>query len=407
MNTNQLWKERLGQHVKMVSRYMRLIFNDHLAFALIFFVAGFAYFYQQWLETVPQNFPVAWMMAVVIGLLLTHSPVRTFFREADTVFLLPVENKLKPYIRNSLVYSFVMQSYWLAIFVFAFAPLYLTIYPEIPASYLFAILLGVLLVKVGNLFATWYLDTNRDPRLTNLDRVVRLVINVLFVYFLVNGVMFNALAAALLILGVAFLNYWNIYKKFSLPWDQLVEKEDARLQFFYRIANMSTDVPHIKHKPKKRHRMAGFAKKNVDYNQESTYLYLYALTFVRSGDYLGMYLRLVALAIFFALWIPIFWAKVVFAMLILFITGFQFITIYNHHKRMEWLDIYPVSHHYRKKAVHQLILVLMSVKIVIVFFAFYFGTGFLDATIYGGIAIAFTVLFEHFYVKKRIQTLTA
>ncbi|WP_017187122.1 ABC transporter permease [Alkalibacillus haloalkaliphilus] len=46
MDTNQLWKERLNSHLKMVSRYMRLIFNDHLAFALIFFVAGFAFFYQ-------------------------------------------------------------------------------------------------------------------------------------------------------------------------------------------------------------------------------------------------------------------------------------------------------------------------------------------------------------------------
>ncbi len=79
MDTNQLWKERFSHHIKMLSRYLRLMFNDHLAFALIFFVAAGAYFYQQWLEGVPETFPVDWIMAVVLGLLLAHSPVRTFF----------------------------------------------------------------------------------------------------------------------------------------------------------------------------------------------------------------------------------------------------------------------------------------------------------------------------------------
>ncbi|WP_307067603.1 ABC transporter permease [Alkalibacillus filiformis] len=405
MDTNQLWKERLNSHLKMVSRYMRLIFNDHLAFALIFFVAAFAFFYQQWLETVPDTFPVAWIMAILVGLLLSYSPVRTFFKEADTVFLLSVENRLKPYIKNSIVYSFIMQSYWIAIFIFALSPLYFTVYKEISSIYLLFVLVFALVLKVANLFATWFIQKTREQGLHYLDLGVRLVINVFALFFLAIGQPYYSFIAALLLVGVVFLNYHNVYKKFSLPWDDLIEKEEARLQFFYRIANMSTDVPHLKRKPKKRHGLVRFVTSRMPLRQNQTFIYLYSITFIRSGDYLGMYLRLMLLAVFFAFWIPAFWGKIIFAMLFLFLTGFQFITIYNHHRSLDWIKLYPVPHVLRTKAVHQLILVLMLLKIIVMGVVFFFATDLMGALIYSSLAIAFAVLFEAFYVKGRIRKL--
>ncbi|GEN45747.1 ABC transporter permease [Alkalibacillus haloalkaliphilus] len=405
MDTNQFWKERLNSHLKMVSRYMRLIFNDHLAFALIFFVAGFAFFYQQWLETVTDTFPVAWIMAILVGLLLSYSPVRTFFKEADTVFLLSVENRLKPYIKNSIVYSFIMQSYWIAIFIFALSPLYFTVYEEVSSAYLLFVLVFALVLKVGNLLATWFIQKTREQGLHYLDMAIRLVINVFAVFFLAIGQPYYSFIAALLIVGVVFLNYHNVYKKFSLPWDDLIEKEEARLQFFYRIANMSTDVPDLKRKPKKRHGLVRFVTRRMPLRQNQTFIYLYSITFIRSGDYLGMYLRLMLLAVFFAFWIPAFWGKIIFAMLFLFLTGFQFITIYNHHRSLDWIKLYPVPHVLRTKAVHQLILVLMLLKIIVMGVVFFFATDLMGALIYSSLAIAFAVLFEAFYVKGRIRKL--
>ncbi|TFB22085.1 ABC transporter permease [Filobacillus milosensis] len=406
MDTNQLWKERFSSHVKMVSRYLRLIFNDHLAFALIFFVAAGAYFYQQWLETVPYTLRVDWIMAGVLGVLLTHSPVRTFFKEADTVFLLSVENRLNPYIRNGMVYSLIMQGYWLAIFLFVFTPLYLKLYGEVDASYLLVILGALIAVKVGNLLAVCFLEKTRDQRIHYLDLAVRFVINVMLVFFLVNGEIMLSIIAGTLIVGVAFLNYWNIYQKYSLPWDVLIEKEDARLQFFYRIANMSTDVPDLRRKPKKRHALVRLVTQPIKFDQSSTYIYLYLITFVRNGDYFGMYLRLMLLTVFFTFWVPIFWGKLIFALLFLFVTGFQFITIYNHHKTIDWVQLYPVESDIRKKAVHQLIFLLMLVKVMVLFIMFIIATDIVGAVIYGGIGLIFTLVFENFYVKSRIERMS-
>lgn len=406
MDTNQLWKERFGYHVKMLSRYLRLMFNDHLAFALIFFVAGGAYFYQQWLEGVPETFPVDWIMAVVLGLLLAHSPVRTFFKEADTVFLLSVENRLNPYIRNGIVYSLIIQGYWVAIFLFVFSPLYLKIYSGTDAKFLLVMLVLLIGIKLINLMAVWYLDKTRDRRLQYLDVAVRAAINIMLVYFLVNGELFYVAIATVLIIGVVLLNYWNVYQKYSLPWDVLIEKEEARLQLFYRMANLSTDVPDLKRKPKKRHALVNLVTKPIKYNQSSTYIYLYFITFIRSGDYFGMYLRLIGLTIFFIFWVPLFWGKLIFAVLFLFVTGFQFITIYNHHKTLDWIQLYPVPDHLRRKAVHQLIFLLMLVKVIVLFLLFIVASDLIGAVIYGGIGIAFTLLFENFYVKSRIQKMS-
>ncbi|MGM8214737.1 ABC transporter permease [Bacillaceae bacterium W0354] len=405
MNTSQLWNERFKNHVNMTSRYLRLMFNDHLAFALIFFVAAGAYFYQQWLETVPETFPVAWILAIILGLLLTYSSVRTFFKEADTVFLLSVENKLRPYIQKSVIYSLVMQSYWLAIFLFVFTPVYLKLYNDIQSSYLLVMLVLLIIVKLGNLLATWFLEKTRDQRLHYLDTTVRLVINILFVFFLVNQEFRFVMMAGAILGGVIFLNYFNIYKKFSLPWDVLIEKEEGKLQFFYRLANLSTDVPHLKRKPKKRHALVRLVTSPIKLKQNNTYLYLYSITFIRSRDYFGIYFRLILLATFFVFWIPNIWGKMIFALIFLFVTGFQFISIYNHHKMLDWIQLYPVVDELRKKAVHQIILLLMCLKVLIMFIMFYFATDIYYALMFAGVAVVFTVLFETFYVKVRIRKL--
>ncbi|WP_054754706.1 ABC transporter permease [Piscibacillus salipiscarius] len=239
-----------------------------------------------------------------------------------------------------------------------------------------------------------------------LDLLVRLAINVMLVYFLVNSEFVYVSIAAFLIIGVAFLNYWNIFKQNSLPWDVLIEKEEARLQLFYRMANLSTDVPDLKRKPKKRHAIVRLITKPIKFDQSSTFVYLYFITFIRSGDYFGMYLRLMGLTVFFIYWVPLFWGKLIFAVLFLFVTGFQFITIYNHHKTLDWIQLYPVPETLRRKAVHQLIFLLMFFKVIVLFVFFIFVSDLIGAVIYGGIGLAFTLMFENFYVKSRIRKMS-
>ncbi|MRG86936.1 ABC transporter permease [Salinibacillus xinjiangensis] len=402
-NPNQLWKKRIARHAKETGRYLRLMFNDHLAFALLFFIAAFAYFYQQWLETIPDEFPADWLIAVILGFFVTRSPIRTLLVEADTFFLLPAEHKMGPYFQKGFWYSFMIQLYLLALSLAALAPLYLTVISEDGKSLIW---LGVILIifKIWNLFATWWMLKERDAKSRQMDVAIRAVLNILTLFFLLQG---NAylFASISTILFVSYLiyTYQSVGKKLGIAWDLLIEKEEASMQAFYRVANMFTDVPHLKKKAKKRHFLVHLLINSIPFRQDQTFQYLYRITFVRSSDYLGMYVRLLLIAIFLIFWVPIVWFKLVFAVLFIYLSGFQLMTLWNHHRTIDWIDLYPVTKKVRKQALLQFLLMIMLVKTAILGIFILIAASWQEMLLLWGIGGVFSYLFVQMYVKNRLD----
>src|SRR5699024_3758123 len=142
-----------------------------------------------------------------------------------------------------------------------------------------------------------------------------------------------------------------------------------RMQFFYRFANMFTDVPHLKNKVKKRHWLVSLLP-DPPWKQSSTYDYLYRITFIRGGDYLGMYIRLIVIGGLLIYFVPNLWLKLLFALLFLYMSSFQMMTLYNHHRTVMWLDLYPVEKTVRQQALLKLLLQLAVLQSIL--FAFIF-----------------------------------
>ena len=69
--TQSIWKSRLEEHIQDTRKYLKYMFNDHLVIVLIFFLAGGASWYSNWLKQIPAHFPSYWVMAVVFSLVLT------------------------------------------------------------------------------------------------------------------------------------------------------------------------------------------------------------------------------------------------------------------------------------------------------------------------------------------------
>src|SRR5699024_4169823 len=129
-DSHQLFKERFSNHLKEMNRYLRYIFNGHIAVAMFFLISALAVFYQQWLAQLPENYPVDWIMGISLGLLVSYTPVQTLLKEPDLVFLIAAERKMTAYFRNTLLYSFIIQLYIVLIVVAAFGPLYFHVYTE-------------------------------------------------------------------------------------------------------------------------------------------------------------------------------------------------------------------------------------------------------------------------------------
>jgi ABC-2 type transport system permease protein len=154
INIKNLWKQRFVQNSNETRKYLRYMLNDHLLFVLLFALGGAAYYYKNWVTSLPDDFPYIFILAIVLSLVLTHSPIRTFLKEADIAFLLQIELKLADYFKRSIMYSSMMQTYWIII---AFVGL-LPIYSRFTHNGFSTILLSLILfvtIKFWNLKLKW------------------------------------------------------------------------------------------------------------------------------------------------------------------------------------------------------------------------------------------------------------
>ncbi|WP_099157326.1 ABC transporter permease [Virgibacillus ndiopensis] len=400
-DSNALFRRRFSDHLKETNRYLRYIFNGHIAFAMMFFVSALAYYYQDWLTKLPADFPTDWVMGIALGLLVSYSPVRTLLKEPDLVFLITAEHKMGAYFRNALIYSFVIQLYLILVTMAAFGPLYFATYPERDGKVYLVTIVVVLIFKIWNLIANWWMLKVREPGVRKIDQFVRILLNIATFFFIVNGDMLLAGVTTALFILVFLYDLSVSRKQAGIVWDLLVEKDRNRMQAFYRIANMFTDVPHMKNRVKKRQWLVSLINR-VAFQQKYTFDYLFRITFIRSGDYFGMYVRLIIIGGLLIYFIPNSWVKIIFGFVFLYMSSFQMMTLYQHHRTVIWLDLYPVELQRRQQAVLKWLYQLGFIQLFIyacLFLVFGDLKG-LVIMLIGG--LIFNYLFINGYVKQKL-----
>ncbi|GAA0438274.1 ABC transporter permease EcsB [Lentibacillus halophilus] len=401
-DAHKFFKERFAAHMKETSRYLRYIFNGHIAFAMLFFISAAAYYYQRWLAELPEQFPTAAIIGIIFGLLVSYSPARTLLKEPDLVFLIAAEHKMGPYFRNTLIYSFVVQLYLVLLAGAAFGPLYVTSYPDRDGSIYLWTLLVVLIFKGWNLMATWWMMKVREPGVRQVDQTARTLLNMAVFYFAVRGEMLWASITTVLFAFVFIYDWRNSVKQPGIAWELLLEKDRNRMQTFYRIANMFTDVPHLKNQVKRRHWLTGLVKR-VPLNQDYTFDYLYRVSFVRSADYLGMYARLLVIGGLFIYFVPNIWLKLLFALLFMYLSSFQMVSLYRHHRTIMWLDLYPVGLDVRQRSFAKLLYELAMIQTVLYALLFVFMQDWVGSLGVIAAGVLFIYMFVRGYVQRTIM----
>ncbi|HEY4600081.1 MAG TPA: ABC transporter permease [Cerasibacillus sp.] len=400
-DADRLFKERLSRYLRETGQYLRYMFNGHIAVALFFFIAAFAYFYQQWLLNLPESFPSTTIMAIVFGFLVSIGSVRTLLQEADLVFLVSAENKMRRYFKKTLLLSYLIG--WYPVFLVAalFGPLYFASFPERSGRTYLLLVVVLLIFKGWNLLATWWMNNIQDKMIRTIDLLTRVLISTAVFYFLIDGTIILAAVFTVLFIGVFLYDLSISRKQSNINWYLLIEKDRNRMQAFYRIANLFTDVPHLKNPVKKRNWLISLWGNRVAYDQRLTYDYLFRLTFIRSGDYLSMYIRLIVVGGLFIYFVPINWLKLLFAFLFLYMSLFQMMTIYRHHRVNIWLDIYPITQSDKKRALLRLIMKLAFVQTVIFTVVTLLQQNYLmtGIVLIGG--LIFSYGFVYFYIKGK------
>jgi ABC-2 type transport system permease protein len=398
---NKLWRERFGKRTKDLGKYLRYIFNGHLMIVLLFLLGSAAYYYQNWVKGLPDNFPSEIIMAICIGLFLTYSPVYNFLLEADQVFLLPLENKMKRYFYRSGVISFIFQGYILLLVLAVFMPMFARVSSSGFRPF-FPFLIVLLVVKAWNLASGWRIQYFIQPSIYRWDAIVRYFINTSFAFLLFKQANSLILVAIAVVMVLYFRSFYIRTKNSYLKWDLLINQEEKRMNSFYRLANLFTDVPTLKDTVKRR-KWLDFLLGSIAFSQEKTYHYLYTRTFLRSGDYLGLFVRLTVIGGVAIYFLSFGLGQVLLAVLFLYLTGFQLLPLWNHHQNKLWVDLYPVHANDKKSAFYSLLMVTLIVQTIIFTIILLIKSQWSSALLELLVGGAFSYYFVFIYSKKRFK----
>lgn len=349
MNSQRFWKSRFVEYVKEMQKYLRYIFNGHLAFVMVLALGGGIYYYSNWVKTLTNDFPIAPFMSIILAILITRSPIHTFLKEADVVFILPLETKLKSYFNRSILLSWVMQGYLLLFVLAALMPMYAKV-TGADLNDFFGLLILLLIMKFFNLYISWYVLKYQEISSGWVDLIIRFFINGVLLYFVINQAMILLQVLTLLLLIGLFLYYRVATHPKILKWDRLIALERKRLLSFYRIANLFTDVPNLADKVARRKWLDGFLA-FIPFGQQSTYSYLYARTFLRANDYVGLLVRLTIIGSVIIAVLSHIWAYLFVMLLFLFMTALQLLPVWKIHEWKIWVSLYPIPDHMRETAV--------------------------------------------------------
>lgn len=397
-----LFNERLSKHFKETSRYLRYIFNGHTAIAMFFLVSAISIYYQQGLQHLPENFPTAWLIGIILGIMVTFIPVRTFLQEPDIVFLMPAEHKMGPFFRKALFYSYIVYAFFMVFLIAALSPLYFHSFPEQRGIDFLLLIIVVFIFQGWNLSVNWWMLKVRDMRRRRIDQITRLVVNVVAFYFMFQGHLLYAAIATVIMIGLFLYAYRIGHQSKGIAWEDLISRDRYRMQFFYQIANMFTEVPHVKSKVKKRNWLVNLIA-NVPFQNKYTYAYLYRITFVRSGDYFGMYLRLIIIGALLIYFVPNEWLKIIFALLFLYLSSFQMVALTFHYRTNIWPDLYPVDKQNQQKSLSALFFQLAVIQTIIYSIIFLLIGNYLFAALTLIVGSIFSSLFTNYYVKAKLK----
>lgn len=397
----KLWKERLGYTSKEMGRYLRYIFNGHLVVVMLFLLGTAAFYYQGWVKTIPDSFPVALIMTIVLVFFLTYSPTYTFLHEADKIFLLPLETKLSNYFFRSGILSALFQSYFLLLILAALMPMYAQVNNEGFQRFLLFFFL-IVVFKILNVFIRKYIFYYIETSVHFTDTFVRFCINGLFLYLLFSQSHIFLYIVLFIPMVFLLLYFRRAVQEKGMKWELLIEQEEKRMGSFYRLANLFTDVPKLKARVKRR-KWLDWLLQFISYGQDHTYTHLFVRTFLRSGDYLGLFIRLTVIGGLGIYFISSSAGQLIIVLLFLYLTGFQLMPLRIHHQNNLFADMYPVSQSIEEQSFNNLLAVILFIQAVVFSLIILLKGKLLFALITLGVEGLFVFIFVYIYRKKQFM----
>ncbi|WP_099222030.1 ABC transporter permease [Listeria costaricensis] len=400
-NSREFWKKRFSTYSDEVVKYLRYIFNDHLLFVLIIGVGALIFYYSAWVKTLTPVFPAIPLMVVMLTAAIVFGSVATLLKRPDAVYLIVQEKEMAHYFKKAQMTSFWMQAYLYILVLLAAMPMYAAVTGfSYDRFFVLVVMLGLL--KLWNIFFSF-----QASKLEASDTgwlYFRVLLTALIVYLLLGFSFIWTIPVTLVLLFSSYYMLLTKTRELTIRWEYLIDKEEARMNRFYRLVNLFADVPHLKGTVKRRSYL-DFLYRPIPYAKRKTFAYLFSRTFVRTNEYVGLYVRLTIIAAILMIFIQGFYLNILFSLIFLYLTGFQFIPMLKHFDGQLMLKLYPIDDAWRSRSF------IHFVRILLAFQAILFGiigiaqNDSVSGLIILAINLAFVGLFTFLYVPYRVKKL--
>lgn len=361
MTIETLWTSRFQQHLKKITMYFARI-GSSLIYSLLILLGAGGYYYAKFLRSFPSEFVALTIMTILLTVILTRSPIRTFLQKPDMLYLLPIEEKLTYYFKRSLLYSYLIQLFPLLCAVLIITPLAGQSLHTTPA-FLGGVFVILAFIKWWNIYIHW---TYQNTEIASYWLLMRIFCNATITYTMFQFTSIIVVGSILLVIALLFIYTVNKQKR-HIHWEYFIEQEEKMDMRFYQFVHFFTDVPQIKQQVKQRKWLTTWMER-ILYKKRSPFLYLYSLSFVRTNDYFGMYIRLTLVGGFISYYIPGLIGTGITAVCFLYISFLQLRALWNYFSGNSIVALYPVSVAERKRAFMTFVYIVSFIQ-----FLFFFG----------------------------------
>ena len=361
MTSETLWTSRFQQHLQKIAMYFTRIASS-LIYSFLILLGFGSYYYAKFLRSFPSDSVALTIVMILLTVILTRCPIRTFLQKPDMLYLLPIEEKLTYYFKRSLLYSYLIQLFPLLCAVLIITPLAGQSLHTTPA-FLGGAFIILAFIKWRNMHIHWtYLNTE----IASYWLLIRIFCNAAITYTMFQFTSIMIVGSILLVIALLFLYTMNKQKR-HIHWEYFIEQEEKMDMRFYQFVHFFTDVPQIKQQVKQRKWLTTWMER-ILYKKRSPFLYLYSLSFVRTNDYFGMYIRLTLVGGFISYYIPSLIGKGITAVCFLYISFLQLRALWNYFSGNSIVALYPVSVTERKRVFMTFIYLVSFIQ-----FVFFFG----------------------------------
>ncbi|MCJ0916812.1 multidrug ABC transporter ATP-binding protein [Mammaliicoccus sciuri] len=380
-DVNTLYKVRQREEVLEKMNYNKFIFNGHFLIFITIMIGAFALGYSNWLKDIPQNINYRLIFSVILSI-CSIFPMRTFFREADKLYLLPFEKHLMVYIRKALTYSFFNRLFLPVVILVIGLPLFYQLMGGKFYLYITVMILSFVFPILGLIMKWFWLKYGLE--IWGINVLLFIVYASGYYTTLKVGALSGLLSIVVLIALIILLE--NINRGTFYQWETLIAIEHNHKMNYYKFVNMFTDVKVLNERTVRRRYLDVFLKvpSSKKFNQDYMYKFLFVRSFARGKDAFFIVLRLLIIGLLLIWWIDQSVISAILGALIMYLLILQLSQFYKQQAYGLWPQVWPVSEGQVVKGYHQFLINIMIVLGIIlsIIYILKFGT-----------AIYFVILF--------------